>query len=139
MLTWATAVALLLGAPALKDRREPAEPPVGEWSVERLEVNGHAIVKAPDGYTRLRITRTAIALVPFGSGEEVAFFAADRGHAAVDYYPGDPKKLRKGIWKLDGDTLTICEAGRTADRPNEFTAPEGSKRAMWVLKRVKKE
>ncbi|HKB03793.1 MAG TPA: hypothetical protein VKD90_16330 [Gemmataceae bacterium] len=138
MLTWTIVGATLIGAPALKDGRKPAEPPAGDWAVQRLEYNGRVIIENPDGYTGLRITPNSIGLLPAGSSERVAFFEAARGPCEVDYNPGDPKKVRKGIWKVDVDTLTICEAPLGADRPTEFAAPAGSKRGLWVLKRVPK-
>ena len=90
----------------------------------------------------MSITADAITLLMGGyrsSSESATFFVPGRGKAEVDYYPDDPKKLRKGIWKLERDTLTICDAGRGVDRPTEFSAPEGSKRSLWVLRRVAKK
>jgi uncharacterized protein (TIGR03067 family) len=135
------AVPLLIGAPALKDGRKSAEQPLGEWAIERLEFNGRLIETKPDD--RMSISADAFALLRLGkfqsSSEPAAFFKADRGKAEVDFYPDDPKKLRRGIWKIEGDTLTICDAGRGVDRPIEFAAPEGSKCSLWVLKRVPKK
>jgi uncharacterized protein (TIGR03067 family) len=135
------AAALLLGAPAPKEERKPADQPLGEWMIERLEFNGRPI--ETKSYQTVSINADAVALLMGGhyrsSSEPAVFFEPGRGKAEVDYYPGDPKKLRKGIWRLEGDTLTICDAGRGVERPTEFTAPEGSKRSLWVLKRVPKK
>jgi uncharacterized protein (TIGR03067 family) len=42
-------------------------------------------------------------------------------------------------YKLEGDTLTICYAANTdkGKRPPDFTAPKGSGRCVYVLKREK--
>src|SRR6185436_15864674 len=112
------AAALLLSAPALKDMRKPTRLHLGEWAVERLEFNGHAI--EPTTGLSLWITADSVTLLRNGlrtSSESAAFFEAIRGKAEVDFYPGDAKKQRMGIWKLEENTLTICEAGRGVDRP----------------------
>lgn len=47
---------------------------------------------------------------------------------------------RLAIYKLDGDTLTICYAGYydKGKRPDDFTAAKDSDRAIYILKREKK-
>jgi uncharacterized protein (TIGR03067 family) len=42
-----------------------------------------------------------------------------------------------GIYKWDGDSLTICMAGVDQDRPKEFEAGKGSGRTLMKLKREK--
>ena len=51
-----------------------------------------------------------------------------------------PQKGRvdRGIYKLDGDTLTICiQSNKDEPRPNEFQSPAGSQLWLIVLQRSK--
>lgn len=49
-------------------------------------------------------------------------------------------KASRAIYKLEGDTLTICYEGYydRGKRPEEFSAAKGSDRTLYILKREKK-
>lgn len=55
--------------------------------------------------------------------------------STVDKLP-DGKEI-KGIYKLDGDTLTSCVAEAGKERPSEFDSKPGSGHTLRVFKRVK--
>jgi uncharacterized protein (TIGR03067 family) len=51
----------------------------------------------------------------------------------------DVDRVVKGIYKLEGDTLTICVAEPDKDRPTAFASKEGTGHTLLVFKRVKKK
>ena len=127
-----------IGAPALKENRKPAESPAGQWSIVQVEFSGHQSIRKPDDFCSIAIDKDSISLLVGGgksSSERVAFFQGNE----IDFYPGDLKRLRKGIWKLSGDDLLICEAGVGKARPTDFSSAKGSGNALWTLKRIKKD
>jgi RNA polymerase sigma factor (sigma-70 family) len=114
---------------------------VGTWGYVSVEVGGKKV--AEEDVKEAEMIYTAEGT-----------FTADRGKGMKreGTYKLDPAKKPKeitttngegrthsGIYKLDGDTLTICipeEAG--AERPTEFATKEGTKVLLVVLKREKK-
>lgn len=69
-------------------------------------------------------------LVQFGGGEK----AADAGYEGK----GGFQVVRRGIYKLDGDVLTICLAASGKDRPTEFASTPGNGAELRVYQRAKK-
>jgi uncharacterized protein (TIGR03067 family) len=62
----------------------------------------------------------------------------DQDPKAIDVIPdGGPNRGEHvlGIYKLDGDTLTICMAAPGQPRPKDWTAGKGSGRTLRVFKR----
>jgi uncharacterized protein (TIGR03067 family) len=49
----------------------------------------------------------------------------------------DADKTVRGIWKRDGDTLTVCVAEPNRERPKEFEGKEGSGHTLLVFTRAK--
>jgi uncharacterized protein (TIGR03067 family) len=122
-------------APQLKDPPAPSIPE-GRWTVERYELNGNVRdAAAMAGYILIH-TRTTATLELNGHDvgvERVSWGAPGQVDFTSDRWAG----VKRSIWKRDGDTLLLCESAPDGDRPTEFTAPVGSGRTLWVLKRVK--
>jgi len=75
-------------------------------------------------------------------GSEIVRLNPKAKPAAIDMKittGGDVDKVIKGIYKLDGDNLTICVAEPGKDRPGSFASKEGTGHTLFVFKRVKKK
>jgi uncharacterized protein (TIGR03067 family) len=136
-------LALAVGAPTKKD--PPAkEPPslVGEW-VGESGVRGGKPENPPPGTS---LTFTADGKIRFKEGgdakAEEGTYKADpkKTPAEIDINPPDGPKgeTLRGIYKIEGDTLTICIA-MGGVRPTEFASPAGAEIMLITCKRAKKE
>jgi uncharacterized protein (TIGR03067 family) len=136
-------VGLLLAADGTKkdDNDKDAKKLEGTWAVVSLEREGQ---KDPPDEQAKGITLT------FAAGGKVTFKTPDReinGKYKIDAgkkvkeitLEANDEKTLYGIYKLDGDSLTVCAVDTSADeRPTEFATKEGSKARLLVLKREKK-
>jgi uncharacterized protein (TIGR03067 family) len=55
----------------------------------------------------------------------------------IDVAPAK-EKVMKGLYKIDGDTMTVIFSKPGGDRPKEFKTKEGSGEMLLVYKRIKK-
>jgi uncharacterized protein (TIGR03067 family) len=138
MYAWVIAGSLVIGAPALKDNRKPVQPPAGEWVVERFALHGRefGFVKGDKCWftpTSRRFARHEYVMY----GDDRAGFFENAGTLEVDF-TDDKFGVRKGIWKVEGDTLTMCEGQCGKPRPTDFAALAESGQLLWVFKRAKK-
>ncbi len=131
----------------------------GQWLVVSSQRNGQ---KLPTGNEHWVFAgdRAKVHLRPSNALDKTsAFVPSDVNHLLTYHFKLDPSKTPKAldetteykmnktittsriaIYKLDGDTLTICYAGYydKGKRPAEFSAAKDSDRSMIVLKREKK-
>jgi uncharacterized protein (TIGR03067 family) len=142
------ALALAVGAPATKDPPKKEAPSVvGEWAGEKA-VQGGQERPVPPGGVSITFTADGKFLVREGKREkpEEGTYKVDTkaNPAQIDIMPPEDKAERgnvRGIFKIEGDTLTLCFAGSKDDgeRPTKFESPEGSRTMVMTLKRVKKD
>jgi uncharacterized protein (TIGR03067 family) len=133
--------AMAIGAPGLKEERKPARIPEGRWAVERWVVDGIARAEgALRDYVVVYTTNTcSLERDGMNIGTETTEFREAGGVKQVDFSADDLPGAKRGIWKLDGDTVTVCESEAGGERPTDFTAPAGSKRTLIVLRRIKEK
>ena len=136
------AAALAPAAPALKDP-PPKEPPIiGEW----LRV-GHTEAWAavgPDGEPHHQIFRPDGEWEYTYGGRQGAAgrksYVINRGQnpSTIDIHTdpaGSPQW--RGIYKVEGDTLTLCLVTGDRERPKTFESTTERPTTVWIFKRVK--
>jgi uncharacterized protein (TIGR03067 family) len=135
-------LALVVGAPALKPAAKAPAPPtlVGGWAVESWIMDGQAEPCA--GQTLTFVVGGAFVAQRDGEHQGAGTYKYDpkADPAEVDMVEDGVEGATKGIWKLDGDTLTLCVSGDPKrGRPSAFAAPAGSDCILVTLKRVPKK
>jgi len=141
VLCVAAAVTVVGARQALADKKETPkdeEKILGTWAVVSYEEGGE---KAPEE----RIKEAKVSFAADGK------MTAKQGEKEQEFtYKLDPAKKPKefsltndkgltllGIYKLDGDTLTVC-LDRSGGQPAEFASKDGTTVILEVLKREKK-
>jgi uncharacterized protein (TIGR03067 family) len=134
-------VFLIVAATPARDPKKELEKFQGEWTGVSLEENGK---KFPDEHVKkFKLTI---------KGEKWTVQIGDRelGEATFKIDPSkSPKRIdmtfkvegedldSQGIYKVEGDTLTLCRARGKAERPKEFKCRDNQDN-LEVWKRVKK-
>jgi uncharacterized protein (TIGR03067 family) len=133
-------VAATVGAPALKDRPPPEASIKGEWKVESRLDHG----KPSTDQNHWIFSDGGVAVIRDATGETVRSHLTYTVSAAgpvkeLDFLEGQGVgrgNQRQGIYKIDGDTLTLSFTCGNTPRPTSFDpSNEGY---VLVLKRVKK-
>jgi uncharacterized protein (TIGR03067 family) len=134
------AACVLVAADAKEDAAaKDKEKLQGTWKVESATRGGKEAPAERAQAMRLVIEGDQIT-VKEGTMAEAAMFTLlpDQKPPAIDIKPNRPgEKTVRGIYRLEGDTLTMCWS-REGGRPTEFASKEGSGAILLVLKRQKK-
>lgn len=134
-------VGLLMGADKPEDAaKKDLEALQGDWKVEKAVRGGKDAPAEVAAKLKLTFAGNKLSVDEGSARDEQATLTLDpsKTPAAVDFQPTRPgKDVIKGIYKLDGDSLTLCWA-KEGDRPTEFASKEGSETVLFELKRVKK-
>jgi uncharacterized protein (TIGR03067 family) len=141
-------VALGVSAPKLKHLPKTDTGIVGQWVLESSTFGGKAAKIAND--LRYEFTADGQWIIRREGAEVKALprtFKVDAkaNPATIDvtYQKPDGGPAQQpgmlGIYKIEGDTLTICYAPGSADRPTTFDPADGARVAVLVLKRAKKK
>jgi uncharacterized protein (TIGR03067 family) len=136
-------VGLLLGADQPTDAaKKDLEKFQGEWKPEKAQRDG--VDAGGDLLNKLLVKYSGETMVidSGGARDDKATITLDpsKNPAAIDIKPvGEGKDTALGIYKLDGDTLTLCWSRRGGERPTEFVSKAGTEQVLFILKRQKKK
>ena len=132
------AVSLFATADAKEDIQKEKAKLKGTWAVTSFELFG---MKVP-AQMKIIITDDQFAIVsqggqPLGSAYQID---PSKKPATLDVVaPIGPKKgqINPGIYKLEGDILTLHQGGPGLTRPTQFASMPGSQSILMTLKREK--
>jgi uncharacterized protein (TIGR03067 family) len=134
-------VVLLLGA----DKADDTKKLDGKWVIKSVERGGKTVDLATEEHAPKSITfKDGKVTVEMKNAEHKGTFKLGKEDklGTLDLTPDDPNEKENGVkalYKVDGDTLTIClNEGKTSERPKELGAKEGSHCCVITFTREKK-
>jgi RNA polymerase sigma-70 factor (ECF subfamily) len=131
----------LADKPAAADKEEVSKEErkfLGTWAVQSCEVGGQKVPEEKFKKTRFTFAPKG-KWTRKGDREEEGTYKLDHSKKPKAItITTDQRGTELGIYKLDGDTLTICIEASGNKRPTEFATKEGTRVNLIVFKRVKK-
>jgi uncharacterized protein (TIGR03067 family) len=135
------AVVLLAADEKDKAAKKDADPLQGTWKLTGGKVRGDPLPEGEDGGKWVlkdgKYTFTSPEMVEEGTYKIDT--SKKPAQLDLDITAGNDKgKKQVGIYKVEGETLTVCLAfpgGK--ERPSEFDTKEGSDRLLFIFKREK--
>ncbi|HVK08309.1 MAG TPA: TIGR03067 domain-containing protein [Gemmataceae bacterium] len=138
-------LAIAVGAPGPKAEAKKDPPTVvGKWVPETGNVGGKPDTPPPGTTFEFTADGTFLMLTEGNARPEASSYTTDakKDPAEIDVAgpgPGGKKgPAILGIYKVDGDTLTLAMS-KDGTRPTKFESPAGSRVMLMTLKRAKKE
>lgn len=136
------ALTVPVAAPQLKDPPPKEGPIFGEWLRVGHTEAGKPV--SPDGEPHHQVFQPDGVWEYYYGGRVGSAghktFAADprQKPAAIDIWMNPAAGDRwKGIYKVEGDTLTLCLVKGDRDRPKAFESTADRPTTIWVFKRAK--
>jgi uncharacterized protein (TIGR03067 family) len=113
----------------------------GKWVIETVTRDG----KVDDAYTNAtRVHEAGKYTMTAAEGKKLpttdGLYTIDSEKKTIDMKPAGGRykdKTLVGIFKLDGDTLTIAFAEPGKERPKDYESKEGSGVVLAVMKKAK--
>ena len=113
----------------------------GAWNIAELEVDGNKMPESMLGESQIVVKGSKFDTVSMGAaycGMLTLDETADPKTFDLKFTEGPEKgNTNLGIYKLNGDTWTLCLATRGNTRPNTFATKPGTGIALETLKRGK--
>jgi uncharacterized protein (TIGR03067 family) len=111
---------------------------VGTWAVESYVEGGQKMPEEALQQTKVILAADGKMTAKQGEREQEFTYKLDPAKKPKEIeVTNDRGQTVFGIYKLDGDTLTVCVA-RRGERPTEFASKEDTAVILEVLKREKK-
>lgn len=135
----AVIVALLLGAVTQRTAADEKSQKAleGTYKVEKAVRGGQEMPAEKRQEVAFEFKGNQIIITEPNRSEEAQYtIDSSKTPSTITIKPKNKDDSVKGIYKLEGDTLTLCVSDEEA--PTKFESPEGSKNMLLVLKRAKK-
>ncbi|HVK12201.1 MAG TPA: TIGR03067 domain-containing protein [Gemmataceae bacterium] len=133
--------AVLIAAPGVKEKPTPKPEevtPTGAWVAEKVEQGGKDVLPTLDGLTMTFRDGTVVLRMRNRDHPMPVTFNPIANAKEINIRPAFGPAESRGIYKIEGDTLTIyLNEVVDGERPTDFT-PGAPNHTWFVLKRARK-